>query len=237
MTKVPVAIVAGSGIDLMPLLDTVSEELPFSAISGLGLTDVAGHPGFFIKGRCDGHPVIVQSGRRHHYEGLSYAEVVSTVDVLRDWGVGGILFTNAAGGLVPAYGPGTLMAIDRIQPWPSSRIALPTMLELDWTAPSLANKGSYAWVHGPCYETRAEIYALQQLGNQVVGMSTAPEVHRCHELGLLAGGISCITNACGGDHILTHEEVLHVARRATTELCAVLRNGLPDFIRQVQVRP
>ena len=45
-------------------------------------------------------------------------------------------------------------------------------------------RGVYHWVHGPCYETRAEIRALQTEHSNAVGMSTAPEMHRAQALGM-----------------------------------------------------
>jgi purine-nucleoside phosphorylase len=81
-------------------------------------------------------------------------------------------------------------------------------------------------MHGPCYETRAEIAALRSLGDACVGMSIAPELFRCQELGMPAGVLSCVTNVCGGTDKLTHTAVLSAARQASARLRALLRQAL-----------
>ena len=73
MTTLPhMAVVAGSGLDLSGLLDRVRWEKPFTAFESLAPASVAGHTGVFLEGICGGLPLIVQQGRRHFYEGLSY---------------------------------------------------------------------------------------------------------------------------------------------------------------------
>jgi purine-nucleoside phosphorylase len=69
--------------------------------------------------------------------------------------------------------------------------------------------GVYAALTGPCYETPAEIRALQAMGADAVGMSTAIEAETAARLGLEVVGISCITNKAAGlsTGVLNHEEV------------------------------
>jgi purine-nucleoside phosphorylase len=68
-------------------------------------------------------------------------------------------------------------------------------------------------VTGPSYETPAEIRALRSLGADVVGMSTAREIHAACDLGLECAAVSCITNRAAGlsEGPLNHEEVLRIA--------------------------
>ena len=229
----PVGIVAGSGIDLRRLLDTVSEERPFSEFpeleQGVLRQGVATPcPRRFVCGACGPYPIVLQCGRLHMYEGLDYEAVVRPVDVLHDLGVRSILFTNAAGGLVPGMAPGDLLAVDRVRLWRYRRWdATPGTLFPDFVAPDCDFTGGYQWVHGPCYETRAEIAALQNHRMAAVGMSTAPGLARCQELGIRAGVIACITNSCCHPHVLTHEEVTTVARRSSGKLARHIRSVLP----------
>ncbi|MFO7974966.1 MAG: hypothetical protein R6V12_10070, partial [Candidatus Hydrogenedentota bacterium] len=173
----PIAVVAGSGLDLKPILDTVCWEKPFEAFCGLSFASVAGHAGAFIQGMCGDVPMIVQQGRRHFYEGLRFEEVTAPVRELASLGVDAILFTNAAGGLKIDLKPGFLMAAERIVTWPYRGWPdRPSVIVPTWVVPECDATGAYAWVHGPSYETRAEIAALQQRGACAVGMSTAPEM-------------------------------------------------------------
>ncbi|MBN2310707.1 MAG: purine-nucleoside phosphorylase [Candidatus Hydrogenedentes bacterium] len=227
MTPAPLGIVAGSGIDLRGLLDRVEREQAFHEVAGLVSSAVPGHAGRFLHGVCGGHPVVLQCGRLHVYEGLAVGEVVRTVDVLASSGVRTILFTNAAGGLLPEMEPGELLAVERVRPmpyrgWPEA----PESIEPDIEVPRCDHRGAYMWVHGPSYETRAEIAALQRLGGAAVGMSTAPELCRCRELGLRAAAVSCITNNCCQPQVLTHAHVVETACRASRRIAALIRAAL-----------
>lgn len=224
----PVGIVSGSGLDLTGLLDTVTARQPFSAVSGLDHGAVPGHDYAFIHGRCGTCPIVLQQGRRHVYEGLPHADVVRTVDVLHGFGVDTILFTNVVGGLLSDLRPGDLVAVSALTPWPYvAWPGQPRTIPTDFRLPGCHTTGVYYWMHGPCYETRAEITALQCQGAAVVGMSTAPEAARCRELGLRTAVVSCVTNVCGAPQALTHEHVLAVARRASGDLTALIRSVLP----------
>jgi purine-nucleoside phosphorylase len=75
--------------------------------------------------------------------------------------------------------------------------------------------GVYVALHGPSYETPAEIRFLRTIGADAVGMSTAPEAIVARHMGVEVLGISCITNAAAGvlPQPLHHDEVMEVARR------------------------
>jgi purine-nucleoside phosphorylase len=165
------------------------------------------------------------------YEGHDYRAATSPVDALRALGADTVLFTNAVGGLADGLRPGDLVAVDRLAPfappgrfrlWPDAPDSVPT----DGLLPGCDRTGSYAFVLGPNYETPAEIAALRELGAAVVGMSTAPEVARCRELGLRALVVSCVTNHCSDPEPLTHAHVLEVAARASERLVALLDGWL-----------
>lgn len=55
-------------------------------------------------------------------------------------------------------------------------------------------EGVYAWVSGPTYETAAEGRFLRNIGADVVGMSTIPEVLAAREEGLNVMVLSLVTN-------------------------------------------
>jgi purine-nucleoside phosphorylase len=88
---------------------------------------------------------------------------------------------------------------------------------------SLAH-GVYVALHGPSYETPAEIRALRTLGADAVGMSTVPEAIVARHMGVEVLGISCITNAAAGvlPKPLVHDEVMEVARQVRARFSGLL---------------
>ena len=227
-----VSITGGSGINLEPMLSKRYATWPFAACPALAPSTVPGHAGRFIHGEAAGVPVILQQGRLHFYEGHDYAAVTRPVDLLRDWGVHTLLFTNAAGGLCPTASAGGLMPVASVRTWPFRHWPrrperLPPTLTLETGTPP----GCYWWVPGPTYETPAETRALQRMGGEAVGMSTAPELQRCEELGLRTAAIAVITNACGFSGPLSHEHVVEQARKQSERLRQILKQHLPRLAR------
>lgn len=223
----PVGVVCGSGIELTSLLDEITGQYPFESFAGLSCGAVDGHSHRFVTGVCEGHHMVVQCGRLHMYEGFDFAAVTRPVDVLRDFGVRTIVFTNAAGGLRPELQPGDIVGVDsvrlwRYQRWPET----PAVLHPDVVLEEVDFHGALQWVPGPSYETRAEVKALQKMKALAVGMSVGPELARCQELGIRAAVLSCITNSCFSGEQLTHKQVLTVAGRTSAKVALLVRNSL-----------
>lgn len=217
----PCGVVAGSGIDLLPLLDEVIEEIPFERFGGFG-TPVAGHARRFVLGRCARRDVVLQLGRFHLYEGLTLDQVQAPVRWMQSLGVGEIVFTNAVGGIAPRLAMGDLVGVTSLHAWHRGAWVLPARIDLQHTLPGCAATGNYWWMYGPCYETRAEIAALRALGGDVVGMSTLPDAAAALELGLKVRVVSCVTNLCGHG-IVTHEEVLRTGQTASARMVELMR--------------
>jgi len=245
---VAAAVVLGSGSNLVADRIGTILSLPFGDVPGLTGTSVAGHRGRLTLGDWVGQRVLVFEGRLHYYEGHPWSSVVRPVRIAHDLGARTILATNAAGGIHPTLGPGTLMAIrDHIlwnvpRPWlypgpgalgpprpsPYSPRLLQVLTEagrgLGWELPH----GVYASVTGPCYETPAEIRALRAWGTDAVGMSTAREVEAAVELGMECAAVSCITNKAAGlsEGRLDHKDVLAAAALQTERLAHLIEGFL-----------
>jgi purine-nucleoside phosphorylase len=223
----PFGIVSGSGIELETMFDSIDERLPFHETGYLPDGSVEGHDRCFLRGRWNGIQIVIQCGRLHMYEGFDYATVTRPLEQLHAWGVRTLFLTNAAGGLVAGMAPGDLVAVERVRMWRYAGWPVtPGMAYTDFMVEGCAFGGSYQWMHGPCYETRAEIAALQQMQISAVGMSGAPELVRAQELGIATAMVACITNACCVRKILTHADVCAVARKSSDEIIRVLRNAI-----------
>ncbi len=165
-----------------------------------------------------------------------------------------LVITNAAGGISPAFVPGDLMAIsDQLNLTGTSSLIGPNDERLgerfvDMTAafdPELIDtarkvasslgfelqRGVYAGLLGPAYETPAEVRMLRALGADAVGMSTVLEVLAARHLGLRVLGISCISNLAAGlaGGPLSHDEVKETAGAVRTRFESLLSGVLESM--------
>ncbi|KAL4899280.1 hypothetical protein BDW74DRAFT_163831 [Aspergillus multicolor] len=116
------------------------------------------------------------------------------------------------------------------------------------------HEGVYAYVGGPSYETRAECRMLRQLGADVVGMSTVPEIVVARHCGIRIIAFSLVTNNAvlspvprGDDHLIqgrdvkeldailqegkaNHEEVLEAGRSAAQDMQKLVVRVVSDIV-------
>jgi inosine/guanosine/xanthosine phosphorylase family protein len=249
-----VGIVLGSGLGGLAdeLRDPVS--IPFADLPGWPAATAPGHAGRLLLGHLGGVPVAMLQGRLHVYEGNHPGLVVQPVLLMGRLGARVILLTNAAGGLDPSFGAGTLMVIadhinmtgltpllgpnadgigprfpDQTESW-SPRLR--ALLHAAGRAESVAlREGVYIGLVGPTYETPAEVRMLRGWGGDAVGMSTVLEAIAGRWAGLELCGVSLVTNpgAGYGSGQLTHEETLAAGRTAGPALARVVRRFLEDL--------
>ena len=205
-------------------------------------------------GSVEGIPLAVMQGRVHLYEGYSAQQVVFPVRVLARMGIRAIVVTNAAGGINADYGKGALVVLrDHINLQGQNpliglndeRLGLrhPDMtdaynaqfrrfaLEEARRMGSEVYEGVYAAVAGPSFETPAEIRFLRNIGADLVGMSTVPEVIAARHMGVEVLAISCVTNMAAGmtGEKITAEEVLETGERVRGKFLALLKAVLPKM--------
>jgi purine-nucleoside phosphorylase len=249
-----VGIVLGSGLGL--LADDLEEPvaIPFAELPGWPAATAPGHAGRLLLGRLGGRPVVMLQGRFHLYEGNDPGLVVQPVLLFHALGARVLVLTNAAGGLDPDFGPGTLMVMrDHINLTGRSPLIGPNADELgerftdltDAWSPRLRQglhaagvaegvplaEGVYVGLTGPTYETPAEVRMLAALGGQAVGLSTVLECVAARWVGLEVCGVSLVTNAGAGysGAPLSHAEVLAAGAIAGPRLARVIRRFVADL--------
>jgi|SRR3954469_5163109 purine-nucleoside phosphorylase len=242
-----VAIVLGSGLGAFAGTLQDAASLPYGDLPHWPASRVIGHEGRLVLGTLQGRRVAALAGRVHFYEGHDLRTVTFAARVMGRLGVKTLILTNAAGGINVQLTPGMLMIIDdHINLLGSNPLVganderfgprFPDMSEvyskrlralaLDVAAGQgvAAGHGVYVAVHGPSYETPAEIRAFRALGADAVGMSTVPEALVARHMGVEVLGISCITNAAAGvlPQPLNHDEVMEVASRVRGAFASLL---------------
>lgn len=242
-----VAVVLGSGLG--DFADTLAERavVPYADIPHWPASAVVGHAGTLVLGTLAGRRVAALAGRVHYYEGHDFRTVTFAMRAIGRLGTPIVILTNAAGGINVTFEPGTLMLIDdhinlmgsnpligandeRFGPrFPDMTTVYSERLR-DLAGEAARQRGLalahgvYAAMHGPSYETPAEIRYLRMIGADAVGMSTVPEAIVARHMGLEVLGISCITNPAAGvlPQPLVHDEVMEVARRVRAEFGSLL---------------
>ena len=249
-----VGIVLGSGLGGLAddLEDAVA--IPFAELPGWPAATAPGHVGRLLLGRLGGRAVVMLQGRFHVYEGNDPGLVVQPMLLFRALGARVVVLTNAAGGLDPSFGPGTLMIMrDHINLTGRNPLIGPNADELGPRFPDMTEawsprlraglhaaaaaegvemrEGIYVGLTGPTYETPAEVRMLAALGGDAVGMSTVLECIAARWVGLEVCGVSLVTNAGAGysGAPLTHEEVLEAGASAGPRLANVIRRFIEDL--------
>lgn len=247
-SKPKLALAFGSGLG--DLVDVLEDKTVISTLEvpHFPISTAHGHAGNLVFGKLGGKDVLAFEGRTHTYEGYSAAQVAFGSLVAVHLGVTTFVLTNAAGSLNPAFRPGHLMVltnhISLFCPDPGTGLEYPELgprfydqtdpydmalvekvIQIGRDAGATMQRGTYVFVPGPRYESRADIQLLHQLGADVVGMSTVPEVLALKRRGIeKIIGISSITNMGAGISTarITHEEVQEQQKQVMPQLKSLL---------------
>jgi purine-nucleoside phosphorylase len=249
-----VAVVLGSGWSRAAAELGDGPSVALADVPGFPAPSVAGHGTAVRSVEIGGRRILVFLGRVHLYEGHDLQTVTFAIRAMAAFGVRTVILTNAAGGLDPAFGPGTLMVIsDHLNLTGQNPLVGPNAPGVgerftdmtDAWSPRLRGRlhaagnaegvplaeGVYVGLMGPNYETPAEVRLFASFGGQAVGMSTVMECVAARWAGLEVCGVSLVTNAGAGytGEPLTHEEVLAAGAEAGPRLARVIRRFVADL--------
>lgn len=246
--KIDTAIILGTGLG--SIVNDIEDKviIEYKDIPEFPVSTVVGHAGELIIGKLMDKTVLALNGRFHYYEGYQMEKVTFPVRVIKALGIDHMIVSNAAGGMNPEFKAGDLMIItDHINFMGDNPLIGKNYEEFGPRFPDMSNaydkelvdltekcaqkldikvqKGVYAAVSGPTYETPAELRMLTIIGGDAVGMSTVPEVIVAKHMGMKVAGISCITDMALPDNLepLDHEKVVETANKAMLRFVSLVK--------------
>ena len=240
-------LILGTGLGELAEEMTIEIELLYKDVPHFPVSTVESHTGKLLMGYLGGKPVMAMQGRFHYYEGYSMNQIVFPIRVAKMLGIQTLIVSNACGGLNPNFQRGDIMLIndhinflgdnpligandpdlgprfpDMSQPYTKHLLIAANQVALD--AGIKIHQGVYLAVSGPMLETKAEYRYMRQLGADVVGMSTVPEVIAAVHMGMKVLGISVITDECFPDSLepVSLDDVLNAAAMAKPQLTRIV---------------
>lgn len=244
-------IILGTGLgNLADEIETI-DSISYADIPHFPVSTVESHAGQLLFGTLSGKKVVAMQGRFHYYEGYSMQQIAFPLRVLNALSTESLLVSNACGGMNPNYARGEIMLIndhinmlgdnpligpnddelgprfpDMSEPYTEDLIEVAEQVALDKGIKM--HQGVYLALSGPMLETKAEYRFLRQIGADVVGMSTVPEVITAVHMDMDVMGISVITDECFPDALepVNIEQVLDAAGIAEPKMTEVITGVL-----------
>jgi purine-nucleoside phosphorylase len=241
-------IILGTGLGQLGDHIEIKEELSYKDIPHFPVSTVEFHKGRLLRGTLEGTEIIAMQGRFHYYEGYSMPQLVFPVRVMHQMNVKQLLISNAGGNMNMDWQKGEIMLInDHINLLPDNPLrgkeaaefgnifvdmGRPYSEEINEKFRTIAKEkniplreGVYVAVMGPNLETRAEYRYLRQIGADVVGMSTIPEVIAANQLGLPVAAVSVMTDDCDPDNLapINIQDILDTAKEAEKDLVVLFK--------------
>lgn len=236
-------IILGTGLGSLAQQIEVEATLEYDQIPNFPQSTATSHAGRLVCGSLGGKKVMAMEGRFHMYEGYSLKDITLPVRVMKHMGAKLLVVSNACGGMNPYYKCGDIMLIDdhinlmgdnpliginddRLGPrfpdmsQPYDFGLIDQAMTIARTNDIHVHRGVFVAVPGPNLETRAEYRFLRNIGADVVGMSTVPEVIVAVHCGLPTVGFSIITDLCFPDSLqpAVVEEIIAHANAAEPNL-------------------
>ncbi len=247
-------IILGTGLGGLAEDIQAEATFPYADLPHFPHSTAPSHAGRLVCGMLGGKAVMAMEGRFHFYEGYSLKQITFPVRVMRALGCEVLIVSNACGGMNPQWSKGDIMVIedhinllgdnpligpnddrlgirfpDMSRPYDPELLALARRVALEERI--VVQKGVFVAVSGPNLETRAEYRFLRQIGADVVGMSTVPEVIVGVHAGLRNLGFSIITDQCLPDALepAALEDILAVANLAEKKLRILVRRVVEEL--------
>lgn len=250
-----VGIILGTGLGGLSDEIEVEAAIDYEEIPHFPRSTAISHRGRLVCGMLSGARVMAMEGRLHMYEGYPLKQITLPVRVMKAMGADLLTVTNAAGGMNPYFQCGDLVVIedhinlmgdnpligindDRLGPRfpdmcePYDLKLVDKALEIARRENIIAHKGVFVAVAGPNLETRAEYRFLRQIGADVVGMSTVPEVITAVHCGLKVVGFSIVTDMCLPDALepADVEKIIATANAAEPNLRTLVKGVLAAHV-------
>ena len=213
-----VFVVLGSGWARSAEAIGVGTAVALADLPGFPPPSAGGHVGAVRSVDVDGRGVLVFLGRVHLYEGHDPSVVAHPVRTAAAAGCRTAILTNGAGSLRTEWAIGQAVLIsDHLNltgrspltgpnppaPFRSRFVDLTDLYsarlrDVARTVDPSLPEGVYLGLHGPHFETPAEIRMGATLGADLVGMSTVLEAIAARHLGVEVLGVSLATNLAAG---------------------------------------
>ena len=243
-----VGIILGTGLGALAQEIKAEIVIDYKDIPHFPLSTVESHKGKLIFGTLSGKNVIAMQGRFHYYEGYTMKQISFPVRVMKAMGVKMLCVSNIAGGMNPNYRRGDIMILndhinmlgdnpligknydelgprfpDMSEPYNKEIIKLAEEIAMEEKIK--VHEGIYVAVTGPNLETRAEYRLFRNMGADVVGMSTIPEVIVAVHAGLKVFGMTVVSDECFPDSLVpvSVEEIIKAAMAAEPKLTVIMK--------------
>lgn len=246
--KPEVGIILGTGLGGLVNEIEITHTIPYEFIPNFPVSTVEGHRGQLIFGTMSGRNIMAMQGRFHFYEGYTMNEIAFPVRVMKYMGVRMLILSNASGGVNPEFEVGDIMIIsDHINLMKDNPLIGPNENDMGVRFPDMSlaydpqlvakaeqiaaannikiQKGVYAAVSGPTFETPAEYKYIRAIGADAVGMSTIPEVIAARHMGLTCFAISVISDLGVPGKIveISHKDVIDAASASEPLLTTIVK--------------